>query len=401
MPLKFAFFHYPLYSDSSTGGSDTYLNGASPHLEGVLAANNVKIVFTGHAHIYERNVPMAGGPLLPNYITGGGGAALETVSSCDPWDAYAIAGSAHCGAAPASNPLSAFHYLLVSVNGNQVTVTPTDQTGLAFDVQTYSFGSGGDTEAPSNPANLTATATSGTRVDLGWTASTDNVGVAGYDVYRNGTLLASVGGTVTAYADTSVAPSTSYSYTVKARDAVGNTSGASNPASITTPPPDPILTFSPTDDTYVQASAPDVTAGSDPTISVDNSPINNILLKFNVSGLAGRQVTGAKLRLYDTNPSAVGGDLYRTASNGWSEATATWNNAPATSGSAIASLGSVAINTWYEVDLSSIVSADGIVSLRVTSTSGDGAAYTSNNGTVGFRPQLVVPTAARRRRPPA
>ena len=104
VPLKFAFFHYPIYSDSSSQGSDTYLNGAAPHLEGVLAANNVGIVFTGHAHQYERNIKQAGGPLLVNYVTGGGGAALGSVSSCHTWDAYAIGSSGHCGAAPASNP---------------------------------------------------------------------------------------------------------------------------------------------------------------------------------------------------------------------------------------------------------------------------------------------------------
>ena len=147
VPLKFAFFHYPIYADSSGQGSDTYLNGAAPHLEGVLAAANVGIVFTGHAHQYERNIKQAGGPLLVNYVTGGGGAALGSVSSCHTWDAYAIGSSGRCGTGPA--PPSAFHYLLVSVIGNQVTVTPTDQTGNKFDVQTYTFG-------PAAPTGLTA-----------------------------------------------------------------------------------------------------------------------------------------------------------------------------------------------------------------------------------------------------
>ena len=138
VPLKFAFFHYPIYADSSGQGSDSYLNGAAPHLEGVLATAGVGIVFTGHAHQYERNIKQAGGPLLVNYVTGGGGAALGSVSSCHTWDAYAIGSSGRCGTGPA--PPSAFHYLLVSVIGNQVTVTPTDQTGNKFDVQTYTFG---------------------------------------------------------------------------------------------------------------------------------------------------------------------------------------------------------------------------------------------------------------------
>ena len=94
-----------------------------------------------------------------------------------------------------------------------------------------------DAVAPSAPTNLQAIASSSTRIDLSWTASTDNVGVTAYDIYRNGggTPIASVNGNTVAYGDTTVSPGTTYSYTVKARDAAGNTSGASNLAQATTP----------------------------------------------------------------------------------------------------------------------------------------------------------------------
>src|SRR5207245_10762480 len=83
-----ALWHYPLYSDSSTDPSDTYLDG-STNLEGVLASNVVNIVFNGHAHDYERNYPqIAGSPML-SYVTGGGGAALGSVSRHGSFDAYA------------------------------------------------------------------------------------------------------------------------------------------------------------------------------------------------------------------------------------------------------------------------------------------------------------------------
>ena len=49
------------------------------------------------------------------------------------------------------------------------------------------------------PGNLTAVAVSATRVDLGWDASTDNVGVTGYTITRNGSPLTTVGGTVTTF----------------------------------------------------------------------------------------------------------------------------------------------------------------------------------------------------------
>jgi len=89
-----------------------------------------------------------------------------------------------------------------------------------------------DTQAPSVPTNLTATAVSSSEIDLQWTASTDNVGVAGYNVYRGGALVASPAGT--SFADTGLAASTTFSYTVKARDAAGNLSAASGAASATT-----------------------------------------------------------------------------------------------------------------------------------------------------------------------
>ena len=63
-PIKFAFFHYPLYSDSSSQGTDAYLDGPSG-LEGLLANNNVDIVFNGHAHRYERTLPqITGKPMM-------------------------------------------------------------------------------------------------------------------------------------------------------------------------------------------------------------------------------------------------------------------------------------------------------------------------------------------------
>src|SRR5207249_1718138 len=65
-----------------------------------------------------------------------------------------------------------------------------------------------DTEAPSAPAALTATATSATRVDLTWTPSTDNVAVTGYHVYRNNTLIATTTGP--AFGDTTTTRSTTY-----------------------------------------------------------------------------------------------------------------------------------------------------------------------------------------------
>ncbi len=90
-----------------------------------------------------------------------------------------------------------------------------------------------DSQAPSVPAGLTATAASPTRVDLTWSPSTDDVGVTRYTVYRNGTSLGTSASA--SFSDTAAAPGTTYSYTVDAVDAAGNRSAPSAPASVTTP----------------------------------------------------------------------------------------------------------------------------------------------------------------------
>lgn len=95
-----------------------------------------------------------------------------------------------------------------------------------------------DTQPPTTPTNLQATAVSSSRVNLSWTASTDNLVVTAYDLYRNGLPLTSVGA-VTAYADTTVVASTTYQYQVRARDAAGNVSGFSNTTTVKTPTSSP------------------------------------------------------------------------------------------------------------------------------------------------------------------
>ena len=97
-----------------------------------------------------------------------------------------------------------------------------------------------DTQAPSVPSGLTGTATSSTSVSLSWTASTDNVGVAGYRVFRcEGTTctnFAQVGApTGTTFSNTGLNGGTSYSYAVKAIDAAGNLSAYSTTVVVTTP----------------------------------------------------------------------------------------------------------------------------------------------------------------------
>src|SRR6266550_2063037 len=160
---------------------------------------------------------------------------------------------------PAGTAVGSYWDALITSNGNHYTAKNREYNGTVGANATVTFGfvgsgggspsncklnggacngSGGgggggvDAQAPSVPTGLKVTGTTSSGVSLSWTASTDNVGVTGYEVRRNG---ASVGSpTATSFDDGGLAASTSYSYQVRARDAAGNWSGWSGSVSGTT-----------------------------------------------------------------------------------------------------------------------------------------------------------------------
>jgi len=97
---------------------------------------------------------------------------------------------------------------------------------------TAGSGGGGDTTAPSTPTNVKVTGVTGSSASLSWSPSTDNVGVTGYRVYRNGTQVGTASGTT--FTDSGLSASTNYTYTVAAYDAAGNVSAQSGGVTATT-----------------------------------------------------------------------------------------------------------------------------------------------------------------------
>jgi len=105
-----------------------------------------------------------------------------------------------------------------------------------FNVNTANFSiTAPDTEAPTAPT-LSANNTTSTKTTLSWTGATDNVAVASYDIYKDGTLVAN--STTSPYTVTGLSASTSYVFTVKAKDASNNISVSSNAVTVTTLAPD-------------------------------------------------------------------------------------------------------------------------------------------------------------------
>ncbi|MGI5176492.1 cellulose binding domain-containing protein [Dactylosporangium sp. CA-152071] len=153
---------------------------------------------------------------------------------------------------PAGTTLGSYWDALAGQAGTHVTATNRTYNGTLAPGASTSFGflvSGGgkpancklngascagvaDTQAPTAPASLRGTGATSSSVSLAWNASTDNVGVTAYDIYRGGTLATTVTGTSGTVGGLSA--STAYTFTVKARDAAGNTSAASNQVSVST-----------------------------------------------------------------------------------------------------------------------------------------------------------------------
>lgn len=120
-------------------------------------------------------------------------------------------GPSQCVDNPSDGDMSLFQPVIEALNKWQLTLVTSGGTG--------------DTTAPTAPGNPRSTGTTATSVSLAWDASTDNVGVTGYDVYIGSALATSVAGTSATV--TGLAPDTAYSFTVRAHDAAGNASPAS------------------------------------------------------------------------------------------------------------------------------------------------------------------------------
>jgi hypothetical protein len=380
-----AYWHIPLFS-SGGRASSRYRS-----FWDALYSAGAEIVLSGHDHIYERFAPQrpdgtadaAHG--IRQFVVGTGGSNHTSLST-----AFAnseVRNSTTYGVLRLTLRPTGYDWRFVPEAGK----TFTDSGSGAC------HGSG-DTTAPSAPSGLTASAPAPDHVALTWSASSDNVGVTGYRLSRNGSVIAATSGGQTTYDDRSVVAATTYSYTVSAVDAAGNVSGPSNVATVTTPsgssggtPPSngggTTLTFTPTADAYISADLPSSNFGGATSLQVDNSPVQHFLIKFTVSGVGTRTVTGAKLRLRCVNASATGGDLYRLLDTSWSESSVTWGNAPAAETPKVSALPSVTAGNPYEVDLP-FVTGDGTYAIRVASASADGAWYSSKEGS--SPPQLVV-----------
>jgi hypothetical protein len=245
----------------------------------------------------------------------------------------------------------------------------------------------GDTQAPAAPSDLAATAASSTRVDLTWRAASDDVGVTGYRIYRDGAMVGTAGA-VTAYPDTTARAGATHDYHVRAVDEAGNESGPSETRSVTMPA---TLRFTAVADARVEQANPGSNYGASTTLRTDggSDPDIETYLRFNVTGVT-RSVQSARLRLRTATNTADGPAVYLTAWTGI-ESALTWNNRPARTSAAADDKGSLGSSAVAEWDVRPLIAGDGTYSFVLATGSRDGIDFRSREySDATRRPELEL-----------
>jgi acid phosphatase type 7 len=196
-----AYWHHPRFS-SGHDGDGTFMQAIWKDLYDADA----DVVLVGHSHDYERFAPQnASGNLdrtrgIREFVVGTGGAFFTGLSTTKPNSE--VRQNKTFGVLRLTLHPTSYDWAFVPEAGKTWTDSGSDSC--------HGGGPPPDSEPPTAPTSLTATASSPTRVDLDWNASSDNVAVTGYEVYRDGALLATATGT--SYADTTASPGTTYAY---------------------------------------------------------------------------------------------------------------------------------------------------------------------------------------------
>lgn len=145
--------------------------------------------------------------------------------------------------------------------------------------------------------------------------------------------------------------------------------------------PPEVVTLTATADAFTKSTSATRNYGREATLRVrGGSPAYSAYLRFDLSGLAGRTVTGATLRLYASDGGPQGGTVVRTGTT-WTETTIAWGNAPAAVAGPLASIGAVGSGAWVEVALPLDSVAGGTaLSLAISGTHTNSVYYSSREG---------------------
>ena len=148
------------------------------------------------------------------------------------------------------------------------------------------------------------------------------------------------------------------------------------------------LIFTPIADAYVNQSSPSANYGGATQLRIDGSPLVYSYLRFSVSGLAGRPISKAIFQIYANSSSNGGYQVHQVNNNSWAENTINFTNAPSFN-DILASSGPIASGHWIQVDVTSLITGEGPVSLALTDP-GVTAVSLASRETNTNAPQLIV-----------
>jgi PKD repeat protein len=347
------YYHHPLWNTGPEGSTTALLP-----IWQLLAQAKVTLVLNGHDHDYQRFAALdGGGNVSANGVTeiivGSGGHGHQAQVGSD-------------SRLMASN-FTSFGALKLSLFQSSASFEFQTTTGGIADSGIVPCRNTADTVAPSAPAGFTVNASGPGQIDLAWDAATDNVGIAGYEVFRDGgaTPVASLTPDARAYQDSPVAPLTTHSYSVRAYDAAGNRSPLAGPLSATTPDGTVTIVLKPVADAYVSSAKSTTNYGNSTVLRVKGgSSTYKSYLRFDLSGVPG-SIQSATLRAYVNSGSSVGYDLYGVSSTSWGEATINYANAPPFAATPTGSSGALTSGTWSSIVVTGLAASSqgGLLSL--------------------------------------
>ena len=373
-----AYWHIPLFSSGGRASSN------SKSFWNQLYAAGADLILTGHDHIYERFArqtptgqadPASG---IREFVVGTGGANHTSIATVAPNSE--VRDSTTYGVLRLALHPQGYDWQFVPESGGTFTDSGSEACVGAGT-------SGPDVSPPTTPTGLVATGVATDRISLTWQASTDNVGVAGYTVTRDGIAIATVAAAPQSYLDTGLGPGSSHSYTVEAFDAAGNRSAPSAPVVATTLPVDPqVSTVTVVADAYVSAANPTQNYGLTTALRTDGSPILRSYLRFDLSAIAGT-VTRATLRFLPNANHSQGLEVHQSTATSWSETGITFENAPSYDASILATSGALVSGVWTSMD-ATVAATGSTVTVVLTTTSPTQASLASRQ--TSNPPVLVV-----------
>jgi len=287
-PAQVSGWHYWWLISNNSDNEGLTDSSGNPAKRMYVLGNYSKFIRPG---FYRIGITNTGSILVSAYkdpSTGNFVIVAVNQSSSSSSQSFALNGFSAATVTPwiTSSTLSLAQQTAVSLNSGTFSYTlPASSVVSLVGQSTSGAVTTTDTMPPSIPTGLAASAVSASQINLSWTVSTDDVGVAGYRVYRNGSQVGAATGTT--YDDTGLAASTTYSYTVSAYDAAGNNSAQSSAVLATTN--GTVITSAPVITSFTSSSSL-LTGGQSATLSwaVTGSPAPTLTIN-------GTAVTGSSM----------------------------------------------------------------------------------------------------------